>query len=269
MLPPLPKIESPSQESTPVTSPAKQDSQSQSLGLLDENKKSQVCVAPESQSLGLLDDDEQTFILDTTLKHTHRNDPEVIRFIEAFMRCKNIKQASAEAGIRPEKGYLIRHRKDVVNCIQRLTDKSAMKYGFDASEIMERTKEIVDFDPIAIQNPDGTFKDSLHDLDPEIRRNIKKLKCKNLYDTVEDINGIKKQIVVGKVIEYEFYDKLKAIDLAGKEIDMFKNTTKVEHSITKDMATILLASVKRGEAAKLALDNAVETTGHVLDEEGE
>src|SRR5690554_3631050 len=207
MLPPLPKIETPSQESTPVTSPAKQDSQ--------------------SQSLGLLDDDEQTFILDTTLKHTHRNDPEVIRFIEAFMRSKNIKQASAEAGIRPEKGYLIRHRKDVVNCIQRLTDKSAMKYGFDASEIMERTKEIVDFDPIAIQNPDGTFKDSLHDLDPEIRRNIKKLKCKNLYDTVEDINGIKKQIVIGKVIEYEFYDKLKAIDLAGKEIDMFKNTTKV------------------------------------------
>lgn len=240
MLPPLPQL--------PTSSPV-------------------IPIEQESQSLGLLDDDESKFILDTTLKSAHRNSAEVIGFIEAFMRSKNIKQASAEAGIRPERGYLIRHRKDVVGCIQRLSDKSAMKYGFDASEIMERTKEIVDFDPIAVQNIDGTFKDSLHDLDPEIRRNIKKLKCKNLYDTIEDLNGIKKQIIVGKVMEYEFYDKLKAIDLAGKEIDMFKNTTKVEHSITKDMASILLASVKRGEAAKLALNNSVETTGHVLDED--
>lgn len=224
-------------------------------------------LTDDERSKGLLTDEEHTFILDTTLSPKHRKDRFVLAFIESFMRCKNIKQASAEAGIKPQLGYLIRHRRDVVNCIQRLTDKSAIKYGFDASEIMERTKEIVDFDPIAVQNPDGSFKDTLHDLPPEIRRNIKKLKCKNLYDTQEDMNGIKRQIVVGKVIEYEFYDKLKAIDLAGKEKEMFKNTTRVEHTVTKDMASILLASVKRGEAAKMAIENSIETSSRVVEDE--
>jgi hypothetical protein len=200
---------------------------------------------------GALTVDEWTFILDATLKPKSRKDPTILAFIDAFVRCKNIAQASEEIGIKAKVGYMIRHRLDVSNCIQRMIDKSSVKYGFDASEIMERTKEIVDFDPISVQNPDGTFKDNLHDIDPEARRNIKKLKVQNLYNTTEDMNGMKKKIIVGKVIEYEFYDKLKAIDLAGKEKEMFKNTTRVEHTVTKDMASILLEASKRGQQASV------------------
>jgi hypothetical protein len=195
---------------------------------------------------GLLTDYEWDFILTDCLKPKHRKEPHIISFIESFVRCKNISQAAAEAGVHYSLGYSIRHRSDVSHCIQKIIDKSVMKYGFDATEIMERTKELVDFDPIMIYNPDGSFKDNMHDIEPAARRNIKKLKVHNLYNQVEDRNGVKSKIIIGKVIEYEFYDKLKAIDMVGKEKEMFKTTTRVEHAVTKDMASILLASAERG-----------------------
>ena len=202
---------------------------------------------------GMLTENEQDFILNACLKPKSRTDATVLAFIEAFVRCKNIAEASQAAGIRNDLGYKIRHRTDVANCIQKIIDKSAIKYGFDASEVIERTKEIVDFDPIMMQNPDGTFKSNLHDIEPAARRSLKKLKVKNLWGETEDINGMKKSIIIGEVIEYEFYDKLKAIELTGKEKELFKTTTRVEHTVTKDMASVLLAAVKRGqvESAKV------------------
>jgi len=187
------------------------------------------------------------FILDTCLKKRHRKDALVISFIDSFVRCKHVGEASAEVGIHPAEGYKWRHRKDIANAIQKITDKSAVKHGMDGTEIFERAKEIVDFDPIDVQNPDGTWKDNLNDIPPSARRNIKKIKCKNLYQQTEDLNGMKSKIIVGKAIEYEFYDKLKGIELTGKEKEMFKNTTRVEHTVTKDMAEILLASKQRAD----------------------
>lgn len=196
---------------------------------------------------GELTQDESAFIMDSTLREKHRRDPLIIQFIDSFVRCKSIPQASAECGIHRAKGYSIRHRKDIANCIQKLIDKSVVKHGFDGSEILQRVKEVVDFDPIDVQNVDGSYKSNLHDIPPEARRNIKKLKVKNLWNQVEDLNGMKSKIIIGEVIEYEFYDKLKAAELTGKEKEMFKNTTKVEHTVSKDMANLLLESTKRAE----------------------
>jgi hypothetical protein len=206
---------------------------------------------PSAPRSGELTDHEWSFILDAELKSKHRKDPTVISFINCFVRCKNISQSAAETGIPYSLGYSIRHRADVASCIQKIIDKSAMKYGFDASEIMERTKEIVDFDPIMVQNPDGTFKNNFHDIPPEARRNIKKLKVKNIWGDSTDLNGMKSKIIIGEIIEYEFYDKLKAVELSGKEKELFKTTTKVEHSVTKDMASILLAAAQRGQQASI------------------
>ncbi len=200
----------------------------------------------QKPSDGELTVDEASFILDTTLKSKHREEPSILRFVDSFVRCKNIAQASQEAGIHQSIGYKYRHTKDIALAIQKLTDRSYIKYGFDASEIIERTKEMVDFDPIQLQNPDGTFKSNLYDVAPEARRNLKKLKVRNIYGEVEDINGVKTNIIRGEVIEYEFYDKLKAIDLVGREKDIFKQTSVVEHTVSKDMASILLDSAKRG-----------------------
>jgi len=211
---------------------------------------------------GSLTDNEYDFILETTLKSKHREDPSVIMFIESFVRCKNIQQASAEAGIARSLGAQYRYRKDIALAIQKLIDKSIIKYGFDASELIERTKEMVDFDPIMLQNPDGTFKSNLYDVSPEARRSLKKLKVKNLWG--EDLNGHK--IIIGEVIEYEFYDKQKAIEMVGREKDLFKTTTKVEHTISNDMASILLESAKRGAQASLVHKAPIEVEGRVIHE---
>lgn len=209
-------------------------------------------VLPPSKKIedsGELSENEYGFILDSTLKEKHRKDSVVIAFIDSFIACKSISQASSEAGIHKTVGYSIRHRKDVANAIQKLIDKSTVKYGFDNSEVMERVKEVVDFDPIDMQNPDGSFKTNLYDIPPEARRCLKKLKVKNIFNQVEDLNGMKSKIIIGEIIEYEFYDKLKASELVGKEKEMFKNTTKIEHGLTKDMANVLLASVNRADKA--------------------
>lgn len=204
---------------------------------------------PKREQSGELTENEYTFILDAELTTKRRNDPIIVQFIDCFMRCRNIAQASDECNIAYSLGYRIRHYKDVSLAMQKLTDKSAIKYGFDASEIMERTKELVDFDPIMLMNPDGTFKSNLHDVPPEGRRSLKSMKVKNLYSQDEDLNGIKKKIIVGQLIEYQFYDKLKAIELSGKEKEMFKNTSVVEHTASKDMKSLLLASMERGKEA--------------------
>ena len=208
-----------------------------------------------------LDPDEYGFILSSCLKPKHRDDPKVIEFIDAFVRCKNIAQASADVGIHKSLGYKWRHRKDIAHCIQKLTDRSLVKYGFDASEIVERVKEIVDFDPIELQRADGTFKKNLFEVSPEARRCLKKLKVKNLWETRKDINGIEEKIMVGEIIDYEFaspVEKLKASELIGTEKEIFKKTTKVEHGVTKDMASILLESAKRADEKRIEFRDAIE-----------
>lgn len=213
---------------------------------------------------GELTENEYEFILSSCLKPVHRQNSKVVEFIEAFVRCKSIPQASAECGIHSSLGYKYRHRADIAQAIEKITARSTIKYGFDASEVMERAKEMVDFDPIALQNPDGSFKSNLHDIAPEARRSIKKMKVKNIYQKTKDMNGMDVQIIVGEVIDYEFYSKEKMIDLVGKEKEMFKTTTKVEHTVTKDMAAVLLASKQRAEEfnKQLKEPEAIEVTDY-------
>lgn len=209
---------------------------------------------------GELTDDESNFIMSDCLKKKHLDDPKIIEFIDNFIRCKSIPQASAECGVHNTIGYKWRHRKDIANCISKLIAKSAVKHGFDSSELLERTKELVDVDPIHVQNRDGSFRSNLHEMPPEVRRALKKLKVKNLWGEHEDMNGMKRKIVIGELIEYEFYDKIKAVELVGREKQMFKTTTKVEHGVTKDMASILLASTKRAE-------KSIEDNSNIIDAE--
>lgn len=200
---------------------------------------------------GELTDQESSFILDKCLKPKERTNVTMIQFINSFVRCKNVGQASDEVGIKASLGYRWRHRNTVNNAIVKLIEKSSVKYGFDASELVERVREISDVDPIHFMNADGTYKESLAEIPAEVRRTIKKFECKNIYDTREDLNGMKTKIVIGKLIKVELYDKMKSFDLLGREKDLFKVTTKVEHDVTKNMADVLLASKKLGAAKKV------------------
>lgn len=188
-----------------------------------------------------LTEDETSFILRTQLLPHHRDDPNVLRFIQSYMACRDARQAAREAGITPRSGVNLRSRPDIHKTIEALTTKSMMKYGFDAHEVIEKVKEIANIDPADIFNPDGTCKTDIHSIPPESRRAIKKFKVKNLYEN--DINGVR--TCIGQLVEVELWDKMKASEMLGREEGLFKETRKVEHDVTSNMASLLLESNKR------------------------
>lgn len=187
---------------------------------------------------------EVAFILKTTLHPEHREDPNILKFISAYLTNRDLRQSAKAAGIDYHSAKNLRQRKDISLAIEKVTEVTVSKYGYDANDIVERTKEIVEYDPAELEHDDGSFKESMQDISPEIRRAIKKFKAKNLYDT--DENGVK--VVVGKLIEVEFYDKMKGIELLSREKNVFKETKRVEHDVSTNMKEVLLESAKRAEA---------------------
>lgn len=198
---------------------------------------------PGARGNGALTDDETTLILRVSLHPQHREDPNVLRFIQSYMRCKDARQAAREAGLPPEAGRNLRNKADIHLAITKLTEKSVMKYGYDATETIERVKEIAGMDLIEFENPDGSYKKSLSQISPESRRAIKRIKVKNMFDV--DSNGIR--TIVGEIIEIEVWDKMKAIELLGREKEIFKETRKIEHDVTANMKDVLLDSSRRAE----------------------
>lgn len=189
-------------------------------------------------------------ILRETLQPYHMTDPVVLLFISHYLHCRSVPQASRLAGIGGVDGKNLFNRPDIYNAISRLTSEAVVKFGYDAAEVVERVKELAFFDPIDLVNEDGTYKKSLHDLNPETRRVIKKLKVKNVFEP--DMNGVPQYR--GEVIEYEFWDKPRSLELLGREKETFKKTTVVEHNVSKDARNWLLASADRGDQARKAID---------------
>ena len=209
----------------------------------------------------MLTDNETAFILKATLRPDQYEDPKVLSFINNYLRCRSSAQAAREAGLATRVGDALRMKPEIHAAIEAITQKAVMKYGYDASELVERTKELANVDLASFENPDGSFKTHLSQLDPEVRRAVKKFKAKNLWG--EDANGMK--IVTGQLIEVELWDKLKAIDMLAREKNIFKETRKVEHDVTQQMASLLLESQARGQARRV---EAPRDVGPLIENEG-
>jgi len=150
---------------------------------------------------------------------------------------------AAETGLSYRDCQSLKRRPDIYEAINKITDLALNKYGFDADDVVQKVKEIVDIDIAEFENPDGTYKERLTELSPETRRAVKKFKVKNCYDT--DPNGMK--VVTGKIIEVELWDKMRAVELLGREKNIFKENKKIEHTVSENMAAVLLESRKRAE----------------------
>jgi hypothetical protein len=190
-----------------------------------------------------LTDEETLYILKLHLKPSQMQDAQLLRFISSYLENRNASQAARDAGFQSKQGVYLRSRPEIHAAIEALTLKAVMKYGYDASEVIERVKEIAGIDPIEFENPDGSYKTHISQIAPEARRAIKKFKVKNLFG--EDANGMK--TVIGQLIEVELWDKLKSLELLGREKNIMKETKKVEHDVTSNMANLLLESKRRAE----------------------
>lgn len=214
-----------------------------------------IAAVPAAMTVGSfkedhkLTEDETSFILKTTLLPEHREDPNVLRFISSYLRCRSTVQAEREAGLKARSGHNLRARPDIHAAITKLTEKSVMKYGFDASEVIERVKEIAGLDPIDLFNDDGTCKENMKDIPAEARRAIKSFKVKNLYET--DPNGMPR--LAGKIIEVQLWDKMKAQELLGREKDLFVEKKTIKHDVTENMANVLLDSTRRADQRLLSM----------------
>lgn len=182
-------------------------------------------------------------ILNANLLPQHREDPTVLKFINAYLTTRDLGDAAMAAGIDKRSARTLRDRKDIHKAIVAVTDAALLKYGLDPNEIVEKVKSVAFFDPIDLVNKDGTFKTNLHDMSPDARRAIKSIKIKTLYKN--DMNGMK--VKSGHVAELTFWDKMKALEFLGREKSLFKETVKQEFDVTDNMKEVLLGSRDRSE----------------------
>ena len=214
---------------------------------------------PPTTDERLLNEDETAWIIRTTLFPHHRIDPTILGFISNYMMCRDARQSAKELGLDPKDGLRILRKPDVHDCISRLTQKMLMKHGFDGAEVVERVKEVAGINVADIFDERGAFK-KIHDIRPEVQRAFKKFKVKNSWTT--DPNGQK--VIDGEILEVEFWDKMKAVELLGREKDLFKEKKIMEHDIGKNMSQILLDSTKR---ATLRLEQMKDVTPQLTHED--
>lgn len=184
------------------------------------------------------------YILDTTLRTEHKQNPFVIGFITAYVTCFDVKQAAKEAGISARDAKMLKNRKDINIAINKITESAVVKYGLDPNEIVEKVKNVAFVDPAdLVDAATGAAYENMHDIPIETRRAIKKFEVKNLYE--KDANGM--SVVVGTLVKFEMWDKLKAIEMLGRETELFKETKVIEHDVTTNMRDVLLESRDRAE----------------------
>lgn len=217
-----------------------------------------------------IDRDETTFILRRNLRARHLNDPNVMKWISEYLVCRDNKQASKAAGLTTRDGSMLRKKPDIAEALRQITEQACFKNDFDAADLIAKTKEVLDTNLAELQREDGSFIENLNDVSPEMQRAIKSFTAKNIYAL--DGNGMP-VFVESKIIKVELWDKMKAIELLGREKDTFKETKKVVHEMAKNMASVLLESKRLGlEAAEAARGGPVEqrdvgeSSGEVTDE---
>ena len=211
-----------------------------------------------------LTEDETRTVFEQYLRQDQRKDNKLMKFILCYLECRNASQAAREAGLGS--GSYWRSRPEVHACIEALTAKSVMKYGYDAHEVIERVKEISNIDPICLENPDGSYKTNLSQVPPEARRAIKKFRAKNLWG--KDANGM--NVVIGQLIDVEMFSKEKMLELLGREKNIMKETKRLEHDVTANMTSLLLDSSRRADEVMKTIDVTPKAalTGGVDEESG-
>ena len=184
-------------------------------------------------------------VISSTLKPEHATDPNILRFISNYAVCKDVKQAAKEAGLSAIDGRRLISYPDIYDCVSKIANMNARKYGYDAEEVVQKVKEVLEFDPVDLFNPaTGGYYEDLNEIPPETRRVIKKLNVMNVYE--KDPNGVITGIS-GKILKFEFWDKLKAAEMLGSEKDVFSKKVEVKHDVGVNMRETLLGRIKDAE----------------------
>ena len=215
----------------------------------DEHTFEDVTIEAASGKLEVLGD-EIDEIQRRTLKPHHARDPNILQFINLYLVNRDAAQSAKQLGLTALDGRRRIARKDIAECVRQITALAVNKYEYTAEEVIERVKELAYVDPAEMERPDGKgYVTSLRELPLEVRRCIRKLRVRQEY--LRDSNGMLTGEVLAHIIDYDFHDKAKPLELLGSEKEMFKKRKVVEHEIGKNMRDTLLES--RDKAAERLL----------------
>lgn len=179
-------------------------------------------------------------ILMNTLTPEHAMDPQVLKFLNNYIENWNTSDSAKVANLKTEQGKRILRKPDVQAAITRINETFGRRANYDAREILERVNEVAQFDPAECFNADGTVKD-IKEMSGPARRAIKKLVVKEVWEN--DMNGV--PVMTGMIKTIEFWDKIKSLELLGKDEGRFIDQSKVTHEIGGNLAAVLLSSERR------------------------
>ena len=183
-------------------------------------------------------------------------DPKVMKFLMAYIESTSVIDAAHVSGLTRTQGNNIIKKKDVQEALKLIWVEVGRQNNFDNREILERTNEIAQVDPIDLFKEDGTVK-AISDMPGHARRAIKKLVVREVWE--KDINGM--DTFTGYIKHIELHDKIKANELIGKNEGLFKETIKHEHEIGNNFAKLLLGSEKRANEIDVTPKEVLNLSG--------
>ena len=200
-------------------------------------------------------------ILKSTLEMRHFSDPHVIAFINQYVVCRHAGEAARAAGMDGYSGRALLKRVDIMRAIQEISALEIEKFGYTAEDVVERQKEINDFDPIELVDENGCLITDIRMLPGPVRRAIKDMDVQ--VEEEKDPNGMPTGRTVIKSVKFKFHDKTKAGELLSREKGVFKEKKVVERDVGENMRNILLA---QKDAAVARLTGMRNVGGDVDDE---
>lgn len=198
-------------------------------------------------------------IFATTLSQRHQQDKVIMAYIMKYVDCRHNGEASRSVGIAAHEGNNLRKHADVAEAIKKVAALATEEFGFAADDLVQRLKDIADFDPLDIYDQDtGLFK-HIKDLPFEARMSIREFECENVME--KDANGIETGRVISQVLKYKFYDRPDQVKVLGREKNLFKERKVVENNVTHSLNTKLLAGLQRAEQGRIGMRDVGEGTG--------
>lgn len=153
--------------------------------------------------------------------------PQQELFCRQYVKHFNAGKAAVEAGYSAKTargiGSALLTKVAVQKRIRALVAGRLKRIELDGDQILHELKALGFFDPIAIYDEDGKMK-PIHEWPPSIR------KCVQSIESFEHYMPFTKELI-GVTWKVKFWDKLKALELLGKNKQLFNEHIEHHHEV--------------------------------------
>lgn len=169
--------------------------------------------------------------------------PKQQRFVEEYLKDLNATQAAERAGYSlktaaSQGSRLLKNVEIAAELAQRQKARTDAA-DFDATTVLKELVRIATSDIGEAFDGDGNLR-KLKDIPPNVRRAISGVEVDELFEGRGE-----ERASIGLVRKVKLWDKVKALELLGKNLKLFVD--KIEHSGTVTLEQLVEASMKKPE----------------------